>query len=581
MSFLRFIIILLLFFSFCALSFSEEIEEIQILTYYPSPFCDYKTLHLNYSAIKRDTTIPTEESKVKLNIASTTLGTNATVQIGKDFVPPKPSEFTTSRTRLYTYLKPIENLISNGIYADSLGNQGKPTYGLYAKLTNENAGNIRNLYGFFSEVNSDSAEEVYSIYGKSNDKGIYAKGSNYGAIVYTYNYWNFGTSSNPKYFGDKDNDYWIDTTLKNYGCVGAIGETNKDRPAIKVSGEDTPQYGIYTYASSTGSNNAYGLKARVSDSSSSNNKAECYALYAESKGGASGISYGVHAEGYTNAVCVDVTGYANYGIYANNGYYGLYAGNSYNSNGVTGRFTVSGGVGLLADYKMVIKSGSPLPIIFFYYPKYGIYASATTYQDNKDSYGIWALSSYEGIYCYGSGRGLYCYSSGTAAGYFWGKKVITTHQKTSGDTMYVSDIAELIPCSSNVGAGDVVVINPGKDREVIKCSKEVDVSVVGVISGSPHFSLGDKEKANKLEPDKNYQYIALKGLVYANVNSDYGEIKSGDLLTTSPTPGHAMKAKPVDEVDGYPVYPQGCIVGKALEPLKSGKGRILILVCLM
>jgi hypothetical protein len=47
----------------------------------------------------------------------------------------------------------------------------------------------------------------------------------------------------------------------------------------------------------------------------------------------------------------------------------------------------------------------------------------------------------------------------------------------------------------------------------------------------------------------------------------------GDLLTTSPTPGHAMKA---DD----PLKAFGAVIGKALRPLDEGEGLIPILIAL-
>jgi hypothetical protein len=47
----------------------------------------------------------------------------------------------------------------------------------------------------------------------------------------------------------------------------------------------------------------------------------------------------------------------------------------------------------------------------------------------------------------------------------------------------------------------------------------------------------------------------------------------GDLLTTSSTPGHAMKA--ADALKAF-----GSIIGKALRPFKQGQGLIPILVAL-
>jgi hypothetical protein len=67
--------------------------------------------------------------------------------------------------------------------------------------------------------------------------------------------------------------------------------------------------------------------------------------------------------------------------------------------------------------------------------------------------------------------------------------------------------------------------------------------------------------------------VSLMGKVYCKVDAQYAPIEVGDLLTTSPTPGHAMKA-------ADPLKAFGTIVGKALRPLAAGKGLIPILVAL-
>ncbi len=52
-----------------------------------------------------------------------------------------------------------------------------------------------------------------------------------------------------------------------------------------------------------------------------------------------------------------------------------------------------------------------------------------------------------------------------------------------------------------------------------------------------------------------------------------GAIAFGDLLTTSETPGHAMRA-------ADPLRAFGSVIGKALAPLAEGDGLIPILVAL-
>jgi hypothetical protein len=67
--------------------------------------------------------------------------------------------------------------------------------------------------------------------------------------------------------------------------------------------------------------------------------------------------------------------------------------------------------------------------------------------------------------------------------------------------------------------------------------------------------------------------VALVGKVYCKVDAQYGPIEVGDLLTTSPTLGHAMKASD-------PLKAFGAVIGKALRPLLAGQGLIPILIAL-
>jgi hypothetical protein len=98
-----------------------------------------------------------------------------------------------------------------------------------------------------------------------------------------------------------------------------------------------------------------------------------------------------------------------------------------------------------------------------------------------------------------------------------------------------------------------------------------DRKVVGVISGAgeckPGLILGRIQSAQERLP------VALAGKAFCKVDAQYGPIEVGDLLTTSPTVGHAMTATD-------PMKALGSIVGKALKPLKSGYGLIPILITL-
>jgi hypothetical protein len=67
--------------------------------------------------------------------------------------------------------------------------------------------------------------------------------------------------------------------------------------------------------------------------------------------------------------------------------------------------------------------------------------------------------------------------------------------------------------------------------------------------------------------------VALLGKVYCRVDAECGAIEIGDLLATSPTPGHAMKASD-------PARAFGAVLGKALRAVESGRAFIPILVAL-
>jgi hypothetical protein len=99
-----------------------------------------------------------------------------------------------------------------------------------------------------------------------------------------------------------------------------------------------------------------------------------------------------------------------------------------------------------------------------------------------------------------------------------------------------------------------------------------DSRVAGVISGA-----GDYNPAVILdrrgEDPSCRRPVALMGKVYCKVDASHEPIDIGDLLTTSSTPGHAMKAN--DRAKAF-----GSIIGKALAPLSSGQGLLPILITL-
>jgi hypothetical protein len=118
----------------------------------------------------------------------------------------------------------------------------------------------------------------------------------------------------------------------------------------------------------------------------------------------------------------------------------------------------------------------------------------------------------------------------------------------------------------------VVSIDPARAGKLRVSAGEYDRTVAGVVSGAggvkPGMMMGQiGTVANGDHP------VALTGRVYCWCDASNGAIQPGDLLTTSSTPGHAMKVADHDKA-------AGAIIGKAMTPLAEGKGLVLVLVSL-
>jgi hypothetical protein len=146
---------------------------------------------------------------------------------------------------------------------------------------------------------------------------------------------------------------------------------------------------------------------------------------------------------------------------------------------------------------------------------------------------------------------------------------VTIDGKTGDITLANADCAEEFDVAEAevIEPGAVMVFNA--DGRIRKSSEAYDRKVAGVISGAGNYRPGivlDKHVSNERRMP-----VALLGKVYCNVDATRSPIEVGDLLTTSDTPGHAMKAS-----DSRKAF--GAVLGKALKPLASGRGLIPVLV---
>jgi len=134
-----------------------------------------------------------------------------------------------------------------------------------------------------------------------------------------------------------------------------------------------------------------------------------------------------------------------------------------------------------------------------------------------------------------------------------------------------ADCAEEFDVVDPGGAEPGTVMVLGDGETLYPISQPYDRRVAGVVSGggdyTPALVLDRRESSPKRSP------VALVGKVYCKVDARSEPVNVRDLLTTSPTPGHAISA--TDQGRAF-----GAVIGKALQPLASGQGLIAILVAL-
>jgi hypothetical protein len=162
--------------------------------------------------------------------------------------------------------------------------------------------------------------------------------------------------------------------------------------------------------------------------------------------------------------------------------------------------------------------------------------------------------------------GVGIFGRGHVAGRFEGDVEVTGDIRlTNADCAEDFDVIQ----TESAEPGTVMVLG---DEGVLRSSHQpYDKRVAGVISGAGDYKPGivlDKQRS-----EVKRQPIALLGKVYCKVDAGYASVEVGDLLTTSDTPGHAMKA--TDPLGAF-----GAVIGKALRPLKEGQGLVPILIAL-
>lgn len=125
-----------------------------------------------------------------------------------------------------------------------------------------------------------------------------------------------------------------------------------------------------------------------------------------------------------------------------------------------------------------------------------------------------------------------------------------------------ADDPEIVP-------GSVVAVSA--DGTLALARKPYDTAVAGIVSGAPGFS--PALRLGSISSERRRLPVALVGTVMCLVDADHAPVAAGDLLTSSATPGHAMRA---DDASAR----VGAVIGKALRPLAAGRALVPVLAVL-
>lgn len=320
----------------------------------------------------------------------------------------------------------------------------------------------------------------------------------------------------------------VGTSGSGVGVSGQVGTSaRRDRAGF------SPQAGVVGYGSDAGNGATFGVYGESQSAGDG-----VYGLGANGVHGASGLESGHSGAPPPQGAGVWGESRAGCGVYGSSTDYVGVVGNSASYDGVQGISSSPAHAGVSA--RNVAPAPAPVPGV-----------------SPPSGYALWAYSNATGVFAVGN-----------PAGYFRGDVQVT------GDVILLNpgsgDVAEDFDVegeSKHMEPGTVLVINPAGTLSVTHDA--YDTRVAGVISGAggltPAVVLQRFESARMRRP------IALMGKVYCKVDASFGSISAGDLLTTSSTPGHAMRVLDIFRATGS-------ILGKALAGMEDGRGLIPILV---
>lgn len=459
------------------------------------------------------------------------------------------------------------DVLNRGGHFYAYGDKGQAVYGLAP-----DTGTGTN-YGAYFEARSASGKGVYGKSGGTSGRGVEGSATNSGSYT---NYGGYFTAAGA--YGHAVEARATNTgDYTNYGVRAQADGTY----GIGVYGYSPDYYGLYGYGGARGvygyATGTYGYGGYFYSSGTTG-----YGVYAYTAGSGSGLhGYSVGGDGIYAATSAS----NEHGGYFNNSYSvgldgaALYA-RAYNTTADGVAFWAHNDHTISTDATAVLSNDGSGPLL----KGFGGNGGEDEFRINNDGTMIFYNSSHETTLIIdpeegsgGVGGQITLYDGdGTPTieidGDYNGDGRITTQELQITGGSDLSEQFDVKPVDVEVGPGMVVSIDPDNPGDLQVCRKPYDNRVAGIISGANGIKTGMMMGQKGTEADGKHP-VALTGRVYCRANASNGPIRPGDLLTTSPVPGHAMKATDRDRAFG-------ATIGKAMTSLEQGSGLVLVLVSL-
>jgi hypothetical protein len=459
------------------------------------------------------------------------------------------------------------NTAGSGIDVDSTPTSGT-IYGINVNA-DQSAANNSTIYGLYSDT--DSAASTAAIYGTYSN----ATGNGYAYGVYGYGnssarspYGLFGTSTVPSSASTSTyGSYGVYATTTNYGTGTTYGAYNQ----AYQNGTSGTSYGTYSYTRGSDTGTAYGIFS-TGYKQSSDTSGTAYGGYFTGDNDAAFNSYGIYSR------AIGTGGGSNYGVYgyatggtSNYAIYGYAFGGALSTN-YAGYF--NGDVRIVGSSELSMLNGSSEPTVEIMSGEVGTTDGSAIYMYNSEEIKTIEIDAdaWDGgsLFCYNSSGTRTIQINGDHSSTGDGRIVTQELQITGGSDL--SEQFDIKGTEDTVKPGMLVSIDPKRPGKLLISNASYDKKVAGIISGAGGVKPGMMMGQEGSQANGDYP-VALTGRVYCWADASSGAIEPGDLLTTSSTPGHAMKVSNHNKA-------LGSIIGKAMTSLEQGKGLVLVLVSL-